>query len=47
LLIPAGARHAARNVGGTTARGLGGYRRGSGAVESAAGPLRDWAVLAR
>ena len=28
LLIPAGARHSARNVGGTTARWLYGYRRG-------------------
>jgi quercetin dioxygenase-like cupin family protein len=28
LLIPAGARHSARNVSGTTARWLYGYRRG-------------------
>jgi mannose-6-phosphate isomerase-like protein (cupin superfamily) len=28
LLIPAGARHSARNVGSTTARWLYGYRRG-------------------
>jgi quercetin dioxygenase-like cupin family protein len=28
LLIPAGARHSARNVGGTTARWLYDYRRG-------------------
>jgi quercetin dioxygenase-like cupin family protein len=28
LLIPAGARHSARNVGGTTARWLYGYRSG-------------------
>jgi quercetin dioxygenase-like cupin family protein len=28
LLISAGARHSARNVGGTTARWLYGYRRG-------------------
>jgi quercetin dioxygenase-like cupin family protein len=28
LLIPAGARHSARNVGGTTARWLYGYRCG-------------------
>jgi quercetin dioxygenase-like cupin family protein len=28
LLIPAGVRHSARNVGGTTARWLYGYRRG-------------------
>jgi quercetin dioxygenase-like cupin family protein len=28
LLIPAGARHSARNVGGTTARWSYGYRRG-------------------
>jgi hypothetical protein len=28
LLIPAGARHSARNVGGSTARWLYGYRRG-------------------
>ena len=28
LRIPAGARHSARNVGGTTARWLYGYRRG-------------------
>jgi quercetin dioxygenase-like cupin family protein len=28
LLIPAGARHSARNVGGTTARWLYGYRGG-------------------
>jgi hypothetical protein len=28
LLIPAGARHSAWNIGGTTARWLYGYRRG-------------------
>jgi quercetin dioxygenase-like cupin family protein len=29
LLIPAGANHSARNIGGATARWLFGYRRGS------------------